>query len=262
MRSIGGEPGGGPWAAESGAGSGAVDVARGFPYKKCMRPALVLGVVVYLLASPPAGAAEWVEFEDGRVMRVASVAHEDGVAVLHLEGGGAVSVPLASIADRQHIAPEPAAPADPAGRAAGDPAADPEWAELAGEFAALLAEAAGRHGVEPALLMAMARAESAFDPFAVSPKGACGLLQLMPATAERFGVTDVFDARQNVDGGARYMRWLLDRYDGDTELALAAYNAGENAVDRYRGVPPYSETRTYVARVLGWAGDAATGSAE
>ncbi len=73
----------------------------------------------------------------------------------------------------------------------------------------------------------------------------------MPATAERFGVEDVFDLEQNLDGGARYMRWLLDRFDERTDLALAAYNAGETAVDRYGGIPPYRETRNYVARILG-----------
>jgi soluble lytic murein transglycosylase-like protein len=114
----------------------------------------------------------------------------------------------------------------------------------------LIEATARRHRVDPALLMAMAAVESNFDPFAVSSKGACGILQLIPATAERFGVVDVFDARENLNGGAGYLRWLLDRFEGETELALAAYNAGENAVDRYGGIPPYPETRDYVRRVL------------
>jgi soluble lytic murein transglycosylase-like protein len=96
----------------------------------------------------------------------------------------------------------------------------------------------------------MAEAESAFDPSAVSHKGAQGLLQLMPQTAERFGVRDAFDASQNVDGGARYIKWLLERYDGRIDLALAGYNAGEAAVDRYQGIPPYRETQAYVVRVM------------
>jgi hypothetical protein len=95
------------------------------------------------------------------------------------------------------------------------------------------------------------RQESAFDPFAVSVKGAQGLMQLMPGTAVRFGVQDVFDPAENVLGGVKYLRHLLDRYDGDTRLALAAYNAGEGAVDRYEGVPPYPETRDYVQRIAG-----------
>ena len=97
----------------------------------------------------------------------------------------------------------------------------------------------------------MARIESNFNVYAVSPKGACGILQLIPETAERFGVEDVFDAGENIDGGARYLRWLLERFDGDTRLALAAYNAGENAVQRYGGIPPYRETQDYVRKVLG-----------
>jgi hypothetical protein len=91
--------------------------------------------------------------------------------------------------------------------------------------------------------------ESEFDQWAVSSKGARGLMQLMPATARRFGVADVFDARQNVFAGAQYLRVLLDQFGGDVALALAAYNAGENAVLRYGGIPPYRETRGYVQKV-------------
>ena len=96
----------------------------------------------------------------------------------------------------------------------------------------------------------MALAESALDPAAISPKGAVGLLQLMPATAKRFGVDDRRDPAQNVEGGARYLSWLLDRFDGRTELAVAGYNAGEGAVERHGGIPPYRETRAYVQRVM------------
>ena len=124
------------------------------------------------------------------------------------------------------------------------------WRAEAGPYADLIQRAADRHGVDPALLTAMAKVESSFDPGAVSPKGACGLFQLMPDTAERFGVRDVFDVSQNVEGGARYMSWLLARFEGRTDLALAGYNAGEGAVERHRGIPPYRETRNYVARVL------------
>jgi soluble lytic murein transglycosylase-like protein len=114
----------------------------------------------------------------------------------------------------------------------------------------LIHELAGRHHVEYALVKAMIRAESDFDPFAVSPKGAGGLMQLMPATAEAVGVRDVFLPRANIDGGCRYLRGLLDRYAGNVQLAVAAYNAGPDRVDAARGVPHISETQEYLNRVL------------
>ncbi|HEX6095828.1 MAG TPA: lytic transglycosylase domain-containing protein [Thermoanaerobaculia bacterium] len=110
-------------------------------------------------------------------------------------------------------------------------------------------DAARAHGVDPRLVAAVARRESAFDSSAVSNKGACGIMQLMPATAEYLGVRDVFDARENIFGGTRYLRTLLDTFHGDLDLALAAYNAGPGAVAKHRGVPPYRETRAYVAAV-------------
>ncbi len=118
-------------------------------------------------------------------------------------------------------------------------------------FAPLVAEAARQHELEAALLHAVIRAESAYNPRAVSPKGAAGLMQLMPATARRLGVADVYDPDQNVRGGARHLKALLQRFDNDLPLTLAAYNAGEGAVLRHGGrIPPYRETRGYVRRVL------------
>lgn len=116
-------------------------------------------------------------------------------------------------------------------------------------LAALFSDAAKTHGVDPRLLAAVSRRESAWRPDAVSPVGACGLMQLMPATAKYLGVNNVFDARENVFGGARYLRTLLDTFHGDLDLTLAAYNAGPGAVRRYQGVPPFPETRAYVVAV-------------
>lgn len=111
--------------------------------------------------------------------------------------------------------------------------------------------AARAAGVDASLLHAVIRAESAYNPRAVSPKGAAGLMQLMPATARRYGVADRFDPDQNVLGGALYLRDLLTRFDGQLELALAAYNAGEGAVQKYGGrIPPYAETQRYVPQVM------------
>jgi soluble lytic murein transglycosylase-like protein len=112
---------------------------------------------------------------------------------------------------------------------------------------------AAKHGVPVALVKAVARAESGFNPNATSPAGAQGMMQLMPATGRGLGVTNPFDAEQSIEGGARYLHNALKMFDGDVKLALAAYNAGPNAVKRYDGVPPYAETRTYVDRVLSYA---------
>ena len=105
--------------------------------------------------------------------------------------------------------------------------------------------------LDPALIKAVMQVESAFDRYAISRKGASGLMQLMPGTADRYGVESLFDPGQNVAGGARYLRDLLDLFKGNTQLALAGYNAGENAVARHGGIPPFAETRTYVRKVMG-----------
>jgi hypothetical protein len=129
------------------------------------------------------------------------------------------------------------------------------WLRLPGPdltpYAREIREAAERYGVPESLISAVIRVESGFNSRAVSRKGAQGLMQLMPATASMLGVRDSFDPRQNIDGGVRHLRGLINRFDNDFQLALAAYNAGERAVLSHRGIPPYAETRDYVGRVLG-----------
>jgi soluble lytic murein transglycosylase-like protein len=113
----------------------------------------------------------------------------------------------------------------------------------------LIDRISAEQGVESPLVHSVIRAESNYNQAAVSPKGAQGIMQLIPATARRFGVSDAFNAQENIEGGVRYLRFLLDYYQGDYLKAVAAYNAGEKAVDRYHGVPPYAETQKYVSRV-------------
>lgn len=117
------------------------------------------------------------------------------------------------------------------------------------ELAKLVRALAPEFRLEPELVLAVIRVESNFNPNAVSPKNAQGLMQLIPETAERFGVRNAWDPEQNLRGGMAYLRWLLDYFEGDLRLALAGYNAGEGAVQRHQGIPPYEETRDYVRRV-------------
>lgn len=126
----------------------------------------------------------------------------------------------------------------------------------AGPYGALIYEVAARYSLNPDLVAAIVRVESSFNPRARSRKGACGLMQLLPETAHRFGLRrkDLFDPAKNLDAGARYLRWLADRFGHDTVRVLAAYNAGEGAVQRYGGVPPFKETRRYVDRIFSLLG--------
>ncbi len=114
----------------------------------------------------------------------------------------------------------------------------------------IIVEVARRYAIDPALVRAVIHAESAFNPKAISPKGAQGLMQLMPATAQQHGVRRPFEPRENIQGGTRHLAMLLRKYNGNVKYALAAYNAGEEAVAQYGGIPPFAETREYVHRVL------------
>ncbi len=135
------------------------------------------------------------------------------------------------------------AAAQTVGAAAGAPSAP------APSIDEIIERVAAEHGVETPLVHSVIRAESNYNAHAISPRGAQGIMQLIPATAKRFGVSNAFDPEENIQGGVRYLRFLLDYFNGDYPRAIAAYNAGEAAVDRYNGIPPYAETQNYVYQV-------------
>jgi soluble lytic murein transglycosylase-like protein len=165
---------------------------------------------------------------------------------------------VTSKAQAAAIAPEAKTPVAPAVTVSAAPlkvdapavsAAAPAPSTQAPDVNRLIAEAASAYAVDPLLVWSVMGVESNFNSRAVSPKGAQGLMQLIPATARRFGVSDAFDARQNIEGGVRYLRYLQDLFPSDLRLSLAAYNAGEGAVARFGGVPPFRETVDYVEKV-------------
>lgn len=210
-----------------------------------------------VLCLPAPAGAELVVLDDGRFFKVTAFEAAAGTARLTLAEGGRVVLPLdrvAHVVDDEWVPPpEP----EPEAAAAAMPGAQiwrfPDGAAVPEvPYGTEIYEAARRHGLAPELVAAVVRAESAFQARAVSVKGASGLMQLMPATARRFGVGPdrIFDPGANVDAGVRYLAWLLDRFEDDLPLALAAYNAGEGTVDRYGGVPPFRETRGYIARIF------------
>lgn len=136
-----------------------------------------------------------------------------------------------------------------------EPAIDPDCPAVQGtpdqaEIKTWVRLFAREYGVDPNLVLAVMAVESNYDPRALSPKGARGLMQLLPVTAKRFGVQDIWDPVQNIRGGVSYLRWLIEQYTGRLRLVLSAYNAGEEAVDRYNRIPPYDETKHYVMRIL------------
>lgn len=198
----------------------------------------VLLVALGLLGLPAAASADIALLSTGATMKVTAQRLEGDTVILALKGGGEVGVPAAML---RGVVPDEVLEEIPAPAVANGPL----------DFERLVGEAARRHGLDPALVMAVVGVESGFQPQAVSPKGAQGLMQLMPGTARDLGVTDPLDPAANLDGGSRYLSSLVARYDGDLTRALAAYNAGMGAVARHGGVPPYAETRNYVRKVLG-----------
>lgn len=204
------------------------------------------GFLALILAACPAFGGEYVVFSSGLKLRADR--HEQSGGIIRLfHNGGVIEIPATLVAgfeQEEAIAPEPAAavnePVQPKTELTPPASPDPK---------AMVREAALRSGLPPEFVESVALVESGFRPDAVSPKGALGVMQLMPGTAKALGA-DPHDTAQNIDAGTRLLRELLIKYDGDVVKALAAYNAGAGAVDRYRGMPPYNETGWYVKKVI------------
>jgi hypothetical protein len=213
-----------------------------------------------ILAGP--APAELVVMVDGSVLKATSVRVVDGRAEVELPMGGRLTLSLLRV-DRV-VDDEVVLETDPLENAAVNLAFIEEQPVPETPYGQAIYDAAKRHSINPWVIAAMVRAESAFDPTAESTKGALGLMQLMPATARRLGypADDLLDPEINLEAGVRYVAELAARYTNDLALILAAYNAGEATVDRYHGVPPYRETRDYIRRIYSYLGveTAANGS--
>ena len=221
-----------------------------------MRRALVLAALMTLPAQLASAAI--AVFSDGRTMKIAAYEVTDDLVRLTLGSGGDMALPISRverIVDDEIVTPEVVAEVKKIEEEGGvfpkrswkyQPDRTPIFNS---KFDKTIIDAARHFDVDAALVSAVIKAESDYNPKTVSHKGARGLMQLMPATASRFGVTNSFDPVANIYGGTRYLRWLLKTFDGNADLAVAAYNAGEGNVWMYKGVPPFRETVTYINRI-------------
>jgi hypothetical protein len=221
-----------------------------------MKKYSLLTLIAGGLLAASCGLAELVVFQEGRVVKADSYRVIGDQLEIGLAGGGSYLVDLDRV---ERIVDDEVAVPDVVVREAGGvaPNYDLSYREdrkplFNTPYDRVIAAESKRYGVDASLVSALIRAESNYEPRAVSRKGARGLMQLMPATARRLSVAYPFDPVSNVRGGVRYLKELLDRFDHRPELILAAYNAGENAVESYGGVPPYRETVGYVKRILTW----------
>lgn len=215
------------------------------------RPMLAIAV---FLAAAPAVQADIAVFTDGRSLKITGYATSDEVVELTLRGGGKVHLPIDRVERilddevveeaiveeirKDGVLPQRSYRFDEASRPL-----------FASKYDDKIVAAARKFDVDAALISAVIKAESDYNYKVVSHKGARGLMQLMPATARRFGVANSFNPEENIYGGTRYLRWLLDTFEGNADLAVAAYNAGEGNVWKYDGVPPFRETVNYLAKI-------------
>jgi soluble lytic murein transglycosylase-like protein len=215
-------------------------------------------LTIALLLSATSASASIALFADGRTMKIETYAVEEETIHLNMAGGARLSLPLARIeriVDDEIVTAEVVAEVKKIVEEGGVfPARSWRYSDhsrplFSSAYNEIIIEAAQKFDVDAALVSAVIKAESDYNPKIVSHKGARGLMQLMPATAKRFGVTNSFDVRQNIHGGTKYLRWLLNKFDGNADLAVAAYNAGEGNVMKYDGVPPFRETVNYINRI-------------
>lgn len=220
---------------------------------RTLGPATVAAALCAVLSASPV-AAELVVLADGGVLHVTAYAAVGERMRLELASGGRLELPILRVARvvDDEVVPDP----EPLGAPVLEVGFEESQPVPTTPFGELIFEAARSHELNPQLVAAVIRAESAFDPRAVSVKGARGLMQLMPATALRFGLREeeIHDPRRNLETGTRYLAELATRYQRELPLVLAAYNAGEGTVARYGGVPPYRETRDYIRRVYSYLG--------
>jgi Transglycosylase SLT domain len=202
--------------------------------------------------------ADIVLFSDGRTMKVSAYEAKGDVLELTLKTGGRLSVPIQRvdrIVDDEILPPAQVAEVKKIIEEEGVfPKKSWRYSESSkplfkSKYNDVIVEAARKWDVDAALVSAVIKAESDYDPRTLSNKGACGLMQLMPGTALRFGVTDSYDPVANIYAGTHYLRWLLQTFDGNADLAVAAYNAGEGNIWKYKGVPPFRETINYINRI-------------
>jgi hypothetical protein len=214
-----------------------------------MRWGLILCTVVLSITAAAPARAELVFFQSGRAMSVRAIRSDGEQIVLQLRSGGDIHCDrslIVKVEPDEVEYPEEVLQALPFARTIVLEAPPPAIPE---QFRELVTQAAAKHGVDARVVNALIQVESAYHSRAVSPKGARGLMQLMPATGRQYGALDLFDPKVNLDAGVQHLKRLLARYY-DLPRALAAYNAGEAAVDRFGGIPPFRETQDYVTRIL------------
>jgi hypothetical protein len=199
-----------------------------------MHKSLLVALSILAVGVAPGARADYALLRSGSRLHVTGY-ELDGDRVRLMVKGGVVEIAASDLID---VEPEDIFPAPP-----------PPNVDFGVRYAKLIHAAAQKHGMDEKLIAHVIAAESNFDPKAVSHKRALGLMQLLPQTAMRYAVADVFDPAQNIEGGTHYLKDLLERYKGNLSLALAAYNAGPDMVDRYGGVPPFAETQNYVKQI-------------